>query len=157
MAVLAFTSLDPADRNLLSGIQTMKLQSFVVGLIVAFGTTMALAQTEPTVAPAGTETTSKPHKKSAKNTPTKSVLKSTSLANTRNHPSPDHLKPVGPTEFAWPVRFGNLFRASGVSGDATSWRFGRPPPPTAACLFSIAHVSSPACAVPARHARKVQL
>ena len=66
MAVLAFTSLDPADRNLLSRIKTMTLQSFVDGLIIAFGATMALAQTEPTLTPAGTETTSKPHKKSAK-------------------------------------------------------------------------------------------
>ena len=66
MAVLAFTSLDPADRNLLSGIQTMKLQSFVVGLVIALGATVALAQTEPTVTLAGTETTMKPNKKAAK-------------------------------------------------------------------------------------------
>ena len=85
MAVLAFTSLDPADRNLLSGIQTMKLQSFVVGLIVAFGAPMALAQTEPTVAPAGSETTIKPHKKSAK----KHALK----VSAKKHKSGKHKKP----------------------------------------------------------------
>ncbi len=46
----------------------MTLQSFAVGLIVAFGATMALARTEPTLTPAGTESTIKPHKKSAKKT-----------------------------------------------------------------------------------------
>ena len=85
MAVLAFTSLDPADRNLLSGIQTMTLQSFAVGLIVAFGTTMALAQTEPTVAPAGSETTIKPHKKSAK--------KHALTVSAKKHKSGKHKKP----------------------------------------------------------------
>ena len=44
----------------------MKLQSFVVGLVIALGATVALAQTEPTVTLAGTETTMKPNKKAAK-------------------------------------------------------------------------------------------
>ena len=44
----------------------MKLQSFVVGLVIAFGANVAMAQTEPTVTPAGTETTMKPNKKAAK-------------------------------------------------------------------------------------------
>jgi hypothetical protein len=85
MAVLAFTSPDSADRNLLSRIKMMKLQSFVVGLIVAFGATMALAQTEPTVAPAGTETTIKPHKKSAK--------KHAHKVSVKKHKSGKHKKP----------------------------------------------------------------
>ena len=85
MAVLAFTSLDPADRNLLSGIQTMKLQSFVVGLIVVFGATMALTQTEPTLTPAGTESTIKPHKKSAK--------KHAHKVSAKQHKSGKHKKP----------------------------------------------------------------
>jgi multidrug efflux pump subunit AcrB len=44
----------------------MKLQSFVVGLVIAFVASVAMAQTEPTVTPAGTETTMKPNKKAAK-------------------------------------------------------------------------------------------
>ena len=44
----------------------MKLQSFVVGLVIAFVTNVAMAQTEPTVTPAGTETAMKPNKKAAK-------------------------------------------------------------------------------------------
>ena len=63
----------------------MKLQSFVVGLIVAFGTTMALAQTEPTLTPAGTESTIKPHKKSAK--------KHAHKVSAKKHKSGKHKKP----------------------------------------------------------------
>ena len=63
----------------------MTLQSFVVGLIVAFGATMALAQTEPTVAPAGTESTIKPHKKSAK--------KHAHKVSAKKHKSGKHKKP----------------------------------------------------------------
>jgi hypothetical protein len=44
----------------------MKLQSFVVAALLAFGAQLATAQTEPTVTPAGTEMVVKTHKKSAK-------------------------------------------------------------------------------------------
>ena len=44
----------------------MKIQTIFVGLLLAVGTAVATAQSEPAVAPAGTETVVKSHKKAVK-------------------------------------------------------------------------------------------
>jgi hypothetical protein len=85
MSVLAFDRFGTSDRNLLSRIKMMKLQSYVVGLVIAFGATVAMAQTEPTVTPAGTETTMKPNKKAAK--------KHAHKVSAKKHKAGKHKKP----------------------------------------------------------------
>jgi len=63
----------------------MKLQTLLVGLLVAMGAAVASAQTEPTVVPAGSETVVKPHKKAGK--------KHAHKVSAKKHKSGKHKKP----------------------------------------------------------------